>query len=175
MDREKPPPFTNRLLRACVSPNAELGHRYTSPVVPESLRIRFVESMRPLILAVCASEPVREAVREPLFQWWDCFAIGDRAGQGGPAVSVLYESFPAETRLIAAVELQVLTSLLWADERLCCESALHGLNHLLHPNSADTVASFITQRREWLIGEDLLDYAVRCRDAAELGVLPIAS
>jgi hypothetical protein len=165
---ERRPTFAARLLRACLSASSDLPRLCTRREVPEAVRIRFVQSMRTMLVAASALESAGDAIREPVFMWWDGFAIGDRVGRDAEAVRTVYDSLPMEVRRMADVELQVLRSLLESDSRLCCESALHGLNHLLHPDSANTVADFMEQRKTWLLQEELLHYAVRCRDAIEL-------
>jgi hypothetical protein len=154
------------LLRACIASESELPERCTDPSIPEPVRIAFVKSMETLLTCICRSEHVLRAAKDPVLMWWDIFAIGWRTGPGQP--STVYYELSSGTRVIADLQLTILSRLLRSDSSVCCESALHGLNHLAHPQSEATVARFIDERRDWLANHELLEYAMRCRDALEL-------
>jgi hypothetical protein len=123
--------------------------------------------MQTLLTCICESETALHAAKDSVLMWWDSFAVGCRICPPGEPTSSYYE-LASEIRVIADTQWDVLSTLLRSDSIACCECALHGLNHLAHPQSEATVATFIDQRRDWLAAHGLLEYAMRCRDATEM-------
>lgn len=69
---------------------------------------------------------------------------------------------PTEHQVMDAM-LETLTKILYLDEERCASYALHGLNHLQHPQRAATVQKFIdSHSQQW--DEQALEWVESCRD-----------
>ncbi len=104
-------------------------------------------------------------VETSLFLWWEVFVFGgfrDKSPPVGNGASARSGSWVAK---VNDVILEVLRTTLDSDHRFPQYCALHGLNHLSHPESESVVLEHIRLYREKLTDWGLLDYARACASA----------
>lgn len=107
-------------------------------------------------------------IERVLNMWWDGLVFGeDRTVAGAVDCEHSYNQLELSTREIIDVILIVLTRILSIPNRFCQLAALHGLNHICHPDAASTVQAYIDINRNTLISWGILAYAEACRDAKE--------
>lgn len=121
-----------------------------SATVPWTLRERVIRSMVQLFEGLFATEPLETAS----YMWWDMIAFPLE----NPAASDA-NRFP-DAASVHAVIFDVVREILQIEAEPCQKAALHGLNHLRHPDGPNVV-------RKWLDAHPSLDpklaaYANEC-------------
>lgn len=95
------------------------------------------------------------------------FSFDDFPSDDDPKIStemeIEFEDLtPTEHQVMDAM-FEILTKILYLDDQRCESYALHGLNHLPHPQRSATVQKFIDSRaHEW--DEQTLGWVENCRD-----------
>ncbi len=87
----------------------------------------------------------------------------DEKPRSSSEIDIQFEDLEASEQQVMTVMLETLTKILYLDEERCEIYALHGLNHLNHPQRAQTVQQFIDLHREELDEKGLI-WLEGCRD-----------
>jgi hypothetical protein len=108
---------------------------FWSPSVPWESREHLIRSMVHLFKGLFVSEPLETAS----YMWWDMIASPlERGTSSASAV--------ADAPKVCSVMFDVVCEILKIEAEPCQRAALHGLNHLRHPDTATVTRSWLNQR-----------------------------
>ncbi|WP_377301174.1 hypothetical protein [Piscinibacterium candidicorallinum] len=127
--------------------NAAASHLTFEQGIPFEVRESFVRSMYHLYADLFADHPLDSAP----YMWWDSFAYDWHAGgrvreRGG------------EDLLMQEVMWETLQRILALPQEHCQMAALHGLNHLHHPDTTSLINVFLERNPH--ASDELKEYAV---------------
>jgi hypothetical protein len=118
-----------------------------SPSVPWESRERLIRSMVHVFKGLFVSEPLETAS----YMWWDMIASQlERGPSGASAV--------ADAPKVRSVMFEVVCEILEIEAETCQRAALHGLNHLRHPNTPEVIRKWLDK---WLDRHPTLDPKLR--------------
>jgi|SRR5579871_2267267 len=115
--------------------------------IPFSLRCECIRSMADLFTRFFAIESLETSV----FMWWDSLCYDWHSG-------VRDRSLGGEDESLQDVFFEVLSGLLRSDSKACQDAALHGLGHLHHPKTSETIEAFLSQHSD--LGDERRTYAL---------------
>jgi hypothetical protein len=116
--------------------------------IPLSLRVECIEAMSDLFERFFPFTALNGAC----FMWWDQLAYGYYMEDGVPA-----DEDGAE---IQRAMFATLCRILSFNSRECQRSALHGLAHLMHPDTEKVIRAFLSNNPA--IDKELKEYALAC-------------
>ncbi len=117
---------------------------------------KLILSMYYLYRDLFAYEPLGAACE----MWWDGLAYEINPMQRADTINNL------EHRRIQNVMFETLTQVLKLDQRHCQLAALHGLNHVFHPDTDELIRNFVQERPELTPKE--IEYAIACANGTAL-------
>ncbi|WP_298862154.1 hypothetical protein [uncultured Sulfitobacter sp.] len=122
---------------------------WRSNIAPE-LKEELIAAMFFVFCDVFARDPMGEACE----MWWDALAYCIN-----PMKHVDPVGNPVHKRIQGAM-FHTLAQILDLDAADCQSAALHGLNHVLHPDTKALIDDFIMRRPD--LPQDFIDYAYHC-------------
>lgn len=127
---------------------AEPGELFWNESIPWELRRRAIESMGRLYARLFARDPLWTAS----FMWWDNLTyVYSNNGHTLDATEVQ----------VRDVMLDVLRTILELPTLECQEAALHGLNHLRHPEGSSIIDRWLAERPG--LDPELKEFALACK------------
>lgn len=124
--------------------------------LPISTKENIILSMFYMYRDLFAHDPMGEACE----MWWDSLAYEINPMRRVDTIN------NNEHRRIQNAMFKTLTEILKLDERHCQFAALHGLNHVFHPNTDALIRSFVRRRPD--LTDEEVEYAAACANGTAM-------
>jgi hypothetical protein len=121
-----------------------------------SSKVTLISSMFFVYRDLFSSDPLEGACE----MWWDGLAYVIHP------MRIVDPANDASHRRIQEAMFQTLAKILTLDVRHCQIAALHGLNHVAHPETKDLIMSFIAHHQE--LSAEEIEYAIACANGEAL-------